>query len=283
MKIPYPQQQEELFPNFKGGEKTMRAKMFFDGTNRILYGKLEARATIGLHCHDTSSEIIYILSGDGKVLFDDTVEYLKPGDCHYCPKGHTHSLQNNSDKEELVFFAVVPEQDVFAKMKSRRSIRKFREELPPKELIEKVIEAGRWAASGRNLQSSIIVAVTNREIIKKLTEINGKISGRNPPSGEFYGAPVILIVLSDANWRNKTYDGSLILGNMMLAAHDLGLGTCWIHRAKEEFQMPEWKDWLKSLGIEGEWEGIGHLALGYPDGDYPKEIERKGNKVFWCE
>ena len=69
----------------------------------------------------------------------------------------------------------------------------------------------------------------------------------------------------------------------MLAAHDLGLGTCWIHRAKEEFQMPEWKDWLKSLGIQGEWEGIGHLALGYPDGDYPKVIERKGNRVFWCE
>lgn len=283
MKIPFPENEEKTFPNFKGGEKSLKAKMFFDGNNRILYGKLEVGATIGLHCHDTSSEIIYILSGDGKVLFDDEVQYLKPGDCHYCPKGHTHSLQNNSTTEELVFFAVVPEQDVCSKIKSRRSIRKFKAELPPKETIEKIIEAGRWAASGRNLQSSIIVAVTNREMIEKLTEINGKIAGRNAPAGEFYGAPVILIVLSDKNWRNKTYDGSLILGNMMLAAHDLGLGTCWIHRAKEEFEMPEWQEWLKSLGVKGEWEGIGHLALGYVEGDYPQEIPRTGNKVFWCE
>ena len=221
------------------------------------------------------------MSGDGKVLIDDTEEYLKPGECHYCPKGHVHSLQNNSSTEELHFFAVVPEDDVFEKMKNRRSIRKFKTELPPKEKIEKVIEAGRWAASGRNLQSSIIIAVTNKEIISKLTKINAEIAERT--NDQFYGAPVVLVVLSDKNWRNKTYDGSLILGNMRLMAHELGLGSCWIHRAKEEFEMPEWQNWLKSLGIEGEWEGIGHLALGIPDGDYPAELPRTGNKVFWCE
>lgn len=283
MKIAYPEIEAKEFPNFKGGEKSLMAKMFFDGKNRILHGKLGVGATIGMHCHDTSSEIIYIISGDGRVVTDTVTEYLKPGDCHYCPKGESHSLQNNSSSEDLEFFAVVPEQDIFAKMKERRSIRKFKSEIPSKELIEKVIEAGRWAASGRNRQSSIILAVTNKEIIRKLTEINRKIAGRHNPAGEFYGAPVVLIVLSDKNWRNKTYDGSLILGNMMLEAHELGLGTCWIHRAKEEFEMPEWQEWLKSLGVEGEWEGIGHLALGYPDGDYPEEIKRTGNKVFWCE
>ncbi len=283
MKLAFPQMEETVNPNFKGGLKNTTTKVFFDGKNKILYGRLEVGATIGLHTHDTSSEIIYILNGEGRVLFDDTVEYVSAGDCHYCPKGHTHSLQNNSEKDELVFFAVIPEQDVFAPIKARRSVRKFKEEIPSKALIEKVIEAGRWAASGRNRQTSIIVAVTNKDIISKLTKINGEIAQRNNPLGEFYGAPVVLIVLSDKNWRNKTYDGSLILGNMMLQAHDLGLGTCWIHRAKEEFETEEWQQWLKSLGIEGEWEGVGHLALGYPDGDYPKEVERKGNNVYWCE
>lgn len=172
---------------------------------------------------------------------------------------------------------------VLDNIKSRRSVRKFRREIPSMELIEKVIDAGRWAASGRNLQSSIIVAVTDREVIERLTKVNGEIAQRHNPLGEFYGAPVVLIVLSDRNWRNRTYDGSLILGNMMLEAHELGLGTCWIHRAKEEFELPEWQDWLKSLGIEGEWEGIGHLALGYPEGDLPAPPERKGNKVYWCK
>lgn len=109
MKFDYSKIEPEVFPNFKGGEKNLSAKMFFDGTNRILHGSLEVGATIGMHVHETSSEIIYILSGDGKVLIDDGIEYLKAGDCHYCPKGHSHSLQNNSQSELLVFFAVVPE------------------------------------------------------------------------------------------------------------------------------------------------------------------------------
>ena len=98
-----------VMPNFKGGEKSICAKMHFDGKNRILHGVLESGATIGVHTHETNSEIIYFLSGRGKVLYDGEYEEVEKGMCHYCPKGHTHSLINDSDSD-LVFFAVVPEQ-----------------------------------------------------------------------------------------------------------------------------------------------------------------------------
>ena len=95
----------------------------------------------------------------------------------------------------------------------------------------------------------------------------------------FYGAPVILIVLGKKDWPTHVYDGSLVMGNLMLAAHDLGIGSCWIHRAKEEFESDWGRELLKSLGIEDEYEGIGHCALGYVDGDYPDVIPRKENRV----
>ena len=97
----------------------------------------------------------------------------------------------------------------------------------------------------------------------------------------FYGAPVILIVLGKKDWPTHVYDGSLVMGNLMLAAHDLGIGSCWIHRAKEEFESDWGKELLKSLGIEDEYEGIGHCALGYVDGDYPDVIPRKENRIFY--
>lgn len=100
---------ETIIPNFKGGEKAIAAKMYFDGTNRILYGRLESGATIGLHTHETSSEIIYFIEGKGKVLIDGEYEVVEAGMCHYCQKGHTHSLINDNEAD-LVFFAVVPEQ-----------------------------------------------------------------------------------------------------------------------------------------------------------------------------
>ena len=101
--------EETLLPHFKGGEGELRAKMFSDERNRFLRGTLAPGCTIGYHTHDTSSEIIYILSGTGRVKMDQGEESLKAGDCHYCPKGHAHSLINDSDGD-LVFFAVVPEQ-----------------------------------------------------------------------------------------------------------------------------------------------------------------------------
>lgn len=101
--------QETVNPNFKGGEKEFAVKMEFDGLNRIMHGRLVPGASIGLHTHETGSEIVYILEGKGKAVYDDGEERLEPGMCHYCPKGHSHSLVNDSD-DDLVFFAVVPEQ-----------------------------------------------------------------------------------------------------------------------------------------------------------------------------
>ena len=98
----------EDFPNFKGGEKEYKAKMYFDGTTRIMHGTLEQGASIGFHKHETNSEIMFFLAGKGKVLFDDGVEYVEAGQCHFCPKGHSHSLINESE-EPLVFYACVPE------------------------------------------------------------------------------------------------------------------------------------------------------------------------------
>lgn len=109
MIIDFSSMQKTVIPNFYGGEKETIARMFNDGKNKIMYGKLVGGASIGVHTHETSSEIIYILEGSGKVLFDGEYEALAKGMCHYCPKGHAHSLINDSESD-LVFFAVVPEQ-----------------------------------------------------------------------------------------------------------------------------------------------------------------------------
>lgn len=98
---------ETVLQNFKGGEGCLCASMYTDENNRILKGRLPAGSTIGLHTHDVSSEIIFILAGAGKVILDGETETLAAGDCHYCPQGHAHSLINDGD-EDLVFYAVVP-------------------------------------------------------------------------------------------------------------------------------------------------------------------------------
>lgn len=168
-------------------------------------------------------------------------------------------------------------------IKERRSIRKFKPEMPEKEKLEQIIEAGLYAPNGKGKQSTIIVAVTNKELRDKISKMNSKIGGWEESFDPFYGAPAILIVLAEKDWPNRVYDGSLVMGNMMLASHSLGLGSIWIHRAKEEFEKEEYKEIVKSLGIEGEWEGIGHCAVGYMEGKNPEAAERKENRVFWVE
>ena len=172
--------------------------------------------------------------------------------------------------------------EVLDKIKSRRSIRKYRSDMIPQDKLEKIIEAGTYAATGMGKQSPIIIAVTNKGLRDKLSAMNAKIMGVENMD-PFYGAPAILIVLADKNWANRVYDGSLVMGNMMLAAYSLNLGSIWIHRAKEEFELPEYQKLLKEIGVEGEWEGIGHCAVGYVDGEFPKPAKRKDNRVFWVD
>ena len=168
--------------------------------------------------------------------------------------------------------------EVINNMKTRRSIRKYKPDMTPEDVLNRIIEAGTYAATGMGKQSPIIIAVTNKEIRDKFSKMNAEIMGVD--SDPFYGAPVVLIVLADKARPTYVYDGSLVMGNLMLAAHAEGIGSCWIHRAKEEFESAEGKAFLKSLGIEGDYEGIGHCVLGYVDGEEPKAMPRKENYVY---
>lgn len=173
--------------------------------------------------------------------------------------------------------------EIIKAMEERRSIRSFKPVMPKKEDLEQIIRAGLYAASGMGKQAVITVAVTNRELRDRLSEANRSIGGWAEGFDPFYGAPAVLVVLADKNSFTRVYDGSLVMGNMMLAAHSLGLGSIWIHRAKEEFEKPEYRQFLRDLGVEGEWEGIGHCAVGYIDGGLPQAAERKPGRVFWAE
>ena len=173
--------------------------------------------------------------------------------------------------------------EIIKAMKERRSIRKFKPDMPPKELIEQIADAGLYAANGRGKQAVMTVAVTNKQLRDKLSNDNRLIGGWDEGFDPFYGAPVILIVLADKSCPTAVYDGSLVMGNLMLAAHSLGLGSIWIHRAKEEFESDDYKRLLADLGIKGEWIGIGHCAVGYTDGETPKAAERAAGRVVFAE
>ena len=172
--------------------------------------------------------------------------------------------------------------EIIKAMEERRSIRRFRAEMPAKEDLKQIIEAGLYAANGKGRQAVITVAVTDRKLRDKISADNCRIGGWKEGFDPFYGAPAILIVLGEKDWPTRVYDGSLVMGNMMLAAHALGLGSIWIHRAKEEFEQEEYKKLLSDLGVEGEWEGIGHCAVGYVDGEPPKAAGRREGRVFWA-
>ena len=165
---------------------------------------------------------------------------------------------------------------------SRRSIKKYKPDMVPKHLIEQVAMAGTYAASGMGKQSPIIIAVTNREFRDELSCLNGQIKGMPKGEDPCYGAPVVLIVLAEKSVPTYLYDGSLVMGNLMQAAHQLGLGSCWIHRAKQEFELPQGKALLQKLGIEGDYEGRGHCILCYPEME-PKTAPRKKDYIYFVE
>ena len=172
------------------------------------------------------------------------------------------------------------------RIKARRSVRSFTDDMIPRDVLETILEAGTFAATGMNRQSPIILAVTNRALRDRLSAINAKIlcsMGRDGSHDPFYGAPVVLVVLADRNVPTCVHDGSLVMGNLMLAASDLGVGSCWIHRARETFETEEGKAILRELGVEGDYVGVGNCVLGYPKGDLPAAKPRKEHYIYWAE
>lgn len=178
--------------------------------------------------------------------------------------------------------------DALECMKTRRSCRAYSDRIPSRDVLERVCEAGTYAPTGHGKQSPLIVAVTNRAMRDRLSAMNARIMIRIHPLPDgfdpFYGAPVVLLVLADADVVTHMYDGCSVITNLLNAAHACGLASCWIHRAKEEFEDPEGRALLHELGIEGNYVGVDHVVLGYPAKEQPTAAApRKADYVRWVE
>ena len=160
----------------------------------------------------------------------------------------------------------------------RRSCRSYKADPIPTEVLDQILEAGTYAATGMGRQSPIMVAVTDKKTRDQLSKMNAAVMGAS--NDPFDGAPVVIVVLADRTVPTYLYDGSLVMGNLMNAAHSLGIASCWIHRAKEEFDSAEGKAILKELGIEGDYEGIGHCILGYAAQENKTAAPRKENYIY---
>ena len=168
--------------------------------------------------------------------------------------------------------------DTLTTLKTRRSCRAYKPEHVEEDKLSAILEAGTYAATGMGKQSPIILVIKDQETRDTLTKLNAAAMGMD--IDPFYGAPELLVVLANKAMPTYIYDGSLVMGNMMNAAADLGVASCWVHRAKEEFESEEGKAILKKLGIEGEYEGIGNLILGYAAKPAGAAAPRKENYVY---
>ena len=158
-------------------------------------------------------------------------------------------------------------------IRTRRSCRSYRPEQITDEQLNAVLEAGTYAPTSRGLQSPFIVAIQNKELLNRLAEMNAEVMGvtTNP----YYDAPTYVLVFVPEDAPNGVQDASLVLENMMLAAHAQGLGSCWIHREREMFSTEEGKELMREWGLPDGLIGIGALSLGYPDGEYAPVKPRK--------
>lgn len=163
-------------------------------------------------------------------------------------------------------------------IKERRSIKSYLPDQIKKEELDAVLEAGIYAANGRGLQSAKIVVVQDKETRDFLSKLNAQVMGTD--MDPFYGAPTVLIVFADSESHTYLEDGSLVIGNLMLGAYAVGLGSCWIHRAKEVFEMPEGKKLMEKWGLDPKYKGVGHCILGYGKGDMPKAKPRKADYIL---
>lgn len=160
---------------------------------------------------------------------------------------------------------------------SRCSTKSYTDRQVPDELLDKVLEAGLYAPSGLNNQKVVMVAVRDKQTRDTLARLNSQIRGVE--SDTFYGAPCVIIVLSDPQRDTWVEDGSLVMGNLLNAAQSLGLASCWIHRARETFDLPEGKALLKKWGLPETYRGIGNCILGYAHKE-PAKKPRKENRII---
>lgn len=165
-------------------------------------------------------------------------------------------------------------------IKTRRSVKNYKYTPVKKDDIDKIIEAGLYAPNGMNEQSSIIISISDKETRDLLSKLNADVMGSS--IDPFYNAPNVICVLADRSRSTAIEDGSLTLGNMFLAAHSLGIASCWIHRAREVFDSSEGKALLKKWGVNGNYMGVGFCILGYADGE-KKATNRKEGRVYYVK
>lgn len=163
---------------------------------------------------------------------------------------------------------------------NRRSIRKYKPEQITREELDIILQAGICAPTGKNRQSPILIAVQNKEVRDLLSRMNAQVLGMDVDP--FYGAPTVVVVLAKADSPHAVQDGSLVLGNMMTAAKAIGLGSCWINRAREVFDSAEGKQLLARWGVEGDYIGVGNCILGYPD-EEPVMKPRKPDYIRYID
>lgn len=170
-------------------------------------------------------------------------------------------------------------KDTLIDLKTRRSIRNFKKEQIQEEVLKAILEAGTYAPTGMNAQSPLMVVVQEKEQIKKLSQLNAAVM--ETETDPFYGAPTVIIVFADKNRRTCIEDGSLVMGNLMNAAHALGIGSCWINRAREVFDSEEGREIARQWGVTDNYIGIGNCILGYVEGDYPEAKPRKEDYIIY--
>ena len=171
--------------------------------------------------------------------------------------------------------------EVLKCLEERRSCRSYKPDMIPEDVLNQILEAGTYAATGMGKQSPIMIAVTDQKVRDQLSAMNAKIMGVN--IDPFYGAPTIIVVFADSNIPTYVQDGSLVLGNMMNAAHAVGLGSCWINRAREVFLTEKGKELMAKWGLGENYIGVGNLALGFAVGDDPKPAPRKEDYIVFDE
>lgn len=160
----------------------------------------------------------------------------------------------------------------------RRSVRGYKKDLVPADVLDEILEAGKYAPSGMGQQKTLMVVTQDPELVAKLSRMNADVMWAK--SDPFYGAPTVVIVFADSEQGTCVENGSLVMGNLMNAAHAVGVDSCWIHRAREVFDSEEGKALKAEWGVPESYIGIGHCVLGYRSGEYPEAKARKDGFVI---